>query len=188
MRQKELNILAVYNQASKEEMRAGIGWYADARDEADRLAETYGLTLNQTAGIIAAVSPGLRWENNAETAERIIRKEALTGLGVRWYDGVGKAKRIVRGHNPDVVLKGNKVKAFYACILNPDNALSVCIDGHAYAIWQGTRVTLDDVPSLTDRLYHRIAGDYLAVAKLVKLSPCQLQAITWVAWRRMHNV
>lgn len=188
MRQKELNVLTVYNQATKDEMRAGLGWYFDANDEASRLADEHKLTMLQTAGIIAALSPGLRWENNIEAAERVIEGKALDGLHVRWYDGVRKAKRILKGHNPDVVLNGNKVKAFYACILNPDNEVTCCIDGHAFAIWQGRRVTIDNVPNLTDRLYHRIASSYVEVAKLVKISPCQLQAITWVTWRRIHAV
>lgn len=183
-----LNLLATYHKANAAEICDGQLWYRDRNCEANRLAEENGLTIRQTAGIIAAVSPGLRWEKNVECAERIIRGESLNGLGVRWYNGVRKAERILAGHDPDVVLKGNKVRAFASCIVNPSDSVAVCIDGHAYAIWCGRRIPLDDVPPLNNRLYHRIAGDYVFVAKVLSIRPCQLQAVTWCCWRRLHNV
>jgi hypothetical protein len=186
MTQRQLNILACFHKATESELRAGLAWYADAADESERLARENKVTVKQAAGVIAAVSPGLRWERNVEVAERIIRKRTLKGLGVRWYDGVKKAKRILKGQSTETALKGNKVRAFHACILGSD--LAVCVDGHAYAIWIGRRVTLDDVPTLNDKLYRRIAADYVTVAKTLNVRPCQLQAITWVAWRRLHEV
>ena len=185
---KQNNLMKIFHQATADELTSGMVWYREANEEADRLSVENDLTIRQTSAIIAAVSPGLRWEHNVECAERIIRKEKLDGLGIRWYDGVKKAKRILRGHNPDVVLKGNKVRAFYACILNPSNETSVCVDGHAYAVWRGRRIALDDVPPITDRLYSRIASDYCIVARQLQLSPCQLQAICWCVWRRIHGV
>lgn len=185
---RQQNILRVYHLANADEIQAGLSWYLDANQQAARLAKENGLTIRQCAGVIAAVSPGLKWEKNVEAAERIIKGEPLDGLGVRWYDGVKKAKRIIRGHNPDMVLKGNKVRAFFACILNPKNETTVCIDGHAFAIHAGRRITLDETPTMNDRLYNRIAGDYVIVAKWLGLSPCQLQAVTWVCWRRLQGV
>lgn len=185
---RHTNILRTYHQASADEMQSGMTWYRSANEEADRLSVENNLTVAQTSAIIAAVSPGLRWERNVECAERIIKRESLKGLGVRWYDGVRKAKRVLKGHNPLEVLKGNKVRAFYACIANPSTTIgSVCIDGHAYAIWCGKRITLDDVPPLNDRLYNRIAGDYVEVARQLSIAPCQLQAVTWQTWRRIHE-
>lgn len=185
---KQLNILRVYHQANVDEIRDGLNWYRDANCGADRLAEENGLTIRQTSAMIAATSPGLRWERNVECAERIIRGESLEGLGVRWFDGVRKAQRILRGHNPDVVLKGNKVRAFNSCIADPSLTMAVCVDGHAFSIWQGRRITLDEVPPMTDRLYHRVADDYCRVSFDLAIRPCQLQAITWVAWRRLNGV
>jgi hypothetical protein len=78
------------------------------------------------------------------------------------------------------------VRAFFACISEPATTQAVCIDGHAYSIWAGRRITLDAVPPVSDRLYNRIVGDYVVVAKHLGIRPHQLQAITWVAWRRLH--
>lgn len=198
MTHRQTNILKVYHQATADELSGGLEWYAAAHDEAERLAcrgTTIWLGIRETAAVIAAVSPGLRWERNVVAAERILSggttlygEDELTGLGVRWYDGVAKARAIIDGRNPAYVLKGNKVRAFWHCIWQPDNGLHVCIDGHAYSIWTGERIVLADVPTLDDRLYNRISGDYAAVAKHVGIRPCQLQAITWVTHRRIHEV
>lgn len=178
------NILRVYDQATAEEIRQGLEWYSNASNEAALLHPDQRIA----SAIVAALSPGLRWERNIEAARRVIGREDLAGLGVRWYDGVRKAERILSGENPATVLKGNKVRAFWQCILSPINKLHVCIDGHAYAIWRGKRFTLDEVPQLSDRMYNGIAADYTEAASVAGILPLQMQAITWVVWRRLHNV
>ncbi len=188
MTHRQTNILRVYHKANEEELRNGMEWYHSAHDEAERLASEHSLPVSVVSAIIAAVSPGLRWEKNIEAAERIIRRESLNGLGVRWYGGVRKAEAIRDGQNPSVALKGNKVRAFAECIRTPDTALSVCVDGHAYSIWAGRRIPLDEVPPINDRLYNRISVDYWEVAKHCGVRACQLQACVWVTWRRLHEV
>jgi hypothetical protein len=197
--QRILNILRVYHRASAFEIDAGLRWYFTAHEEAKRLGNrisslpgTIHPILNERtlrgAAIIAAVSPGLRWERNIEAAERIIDGIGLEGLGVRWYDGVKKAQAILSGQPIDEVLKGNKVRSFFANIAKPDNDKAVTIDGHAYAIWSAERKTLDETPGLSDSLYERIASDYRYAAEQVCVLPHQLQAITWTTWRRLHGV
>lgn len=182
--QRQRNITAVLRQASADELYAGKDWYNAAHALAKRLHPN----LRVAAAAIAATSPGLRWERNVECAERLINGKPLTGLGVRWYDGVRKAQRVIKGQSPETALRGNKVRAFFACILDPTNVLHCCIDGHAYAIWAGKRIPLDSTPALNNRLYRKVASDYAVVAKFAGMSPCQLQAITWLTWRRIHNV
>ena len=186
MRQRERNILRVYDQATRDEVRDGLVWYQNAHEDA--IAISFPRSVVVGAGMIAALSPGLRWERNVKAAERLINNQTLEGLGVRWYAGVDKAQAILLGEHPDKVLGGNKVRAFYRCILNPNDGLSVCVDGHAYAIWCGRRITTADTPALTDRMYSRITGDYIAAARTIGMLPMQLQAITWCTWRRLHNV
>jgi len=188
MLQREDNILAVFNQATTDELRQGTQWYTDAHKQGVRLAKTYGISIDAACGIIAAVSPGLRWERNVEVAERIIQRRELDGLGVRWYANVRKARLIRNGQKPENILKGNKVRAFYDNIAQPGRSLCVCIDGHAYAIASGKRISLMDVPPIGRRAYNRLSASYAVVAKHLGLRPCQLQAVVWVVWRRLHNV
>lgn len=184
MRQKQLNILRVYHQATADEIDYGLRWYAIAQEEAVELMPD---SPSVAAGIIAALSPGLRWEFNILAADRIIAGEPLDGLGVRWSRNVMKAKRILAGEAPDTVLRGNKVRAFYDCIVNHEST-SVCIDSHAYSIWYGKRFTTEEVPHLDRRnRYQNIVRDYHIVANEVGVRPMQLQAICWVVWRRLHE-
>ncbi len=178
------HILATYALATADERAAGMGWYHEAHQAADALH----LSPDIGPAVVAALSPGLRWERNIEAAQRVIAREDLNGLGVRWYDGVRKAERIIAGADPRHVLKGNKVRAFYQCIRNPLNRVHVCVDGHAFGIWRGKRITLDAVPELTDTVYRRISGDYVQAAQSIGILPMQLQAITWCAWRRLVGV
>ena len=185
------NILKIYDKATRDDIDEGLTWYSRANAEARCIASN-GTTWHKACAAIAAISPGLRWEKNIEAARRVICKEPLDGLGIRWYDGVRKAERIVNGENPLDVLRGNKVRAFYRCIVNPRDDKSVCIDGHAYSIWAGRRLLTSGtkrdgnvVPNITDKMYESIAKDYREAAELAGILPNQMQAITWVVWRRM---
>lgn len=192
--QRVQNILSIYHRASRLEVDAGLRWYFTAHEEAERIGlplRPYTLKQSTTftgAALIAALSPGLRWERNVEAAERVISGEGLEGLGVRWYDGVRKGQRILAGERAEDVLKGNKVLAFWDNIRNPVDSQAVTIDGHAYAIWSAERITLDDIPPISDKLYLRIQADYVEAANVVGIRPHQLQAITWTAWRRLSGI
>lgn len=188
MTKKQLNVLRVYHEATKEELHEGMNWYADVHQEAERLADTYRVTLKHAAGIIAALSPRMRWGRNIDEAEQILLcdgdEHASLIVGSALGDNVRKACSIARGDSPEVVLQGNKVRAFYQCIVEPESPLTVCVDVHAYSIWLGRP---EPGPTLSDRLYARVASDYVAVARSLSLVPCQLQAITWTRWRRTHT-
>ena len=91
------------------------------------------------------------------------------------------------------ILKGLKTIEFFNCITNP--ALDdVCIDGHAYSVWLGERVTLKDVPNLSGKIRHTIKQDYRDATTFINeeldehYSPADIQAITWVTHKRIHNV
>lgn len=196
MTRGQRNILKVYQKANAEQIRAGLSWYSDAHKEAGRLSEipqamAFNNSLVSAAGIISAVSPGLQWEKNIEAAERIIRGESLDGIGQRYKAHRDKAERIRDGSNPEKEFAGRdrpKTRAFWKLLCNPADPFMVCVDGHGYAIWSGVRVTLDKTPHVRDRLYQHIAGDYIVVAKMIGILPCQLQAITWVTWRHIWDV
>lgn len=175
-------ILRVYQQALPDEIEQGKCWYHIAHNAAKSL----GVSVECGAGVIAALSPGLKWEVNVEAARRVIQGESLKGLGVRWKDAINKAQKIANGANPLDVLRGNKVRAFYQCILNPDTCCHVCVDGHAYSIWKGKRIPTDQTPQIGNPLYRKISNAYVKAANALSLKPHELQAITWLVWRRLY--
>lgn len=178
------NILKIYRQATADELRAGAEWYLNAHNA----ARTLHADVSLACGVIAALSPGLKWEVNVEAARRVIAGESLKGLGVRWTRNADKARAIAAGKPALDVLKGRKVRAFYACMLNPTNADCVCVDGHAYAIWANQRVPTDATPNIGAPLYRQISAHYVRAAKRLGLQAHQIQAITWVVWRRLVGV
>jgi hypothetical protein len=188
------NIVAVFFQANEAERCEGLGWYDRAQQVARRIAETNDeICFRAVAGVIAALSPNNRWERNVTDAEALIKVFTHGGdcdaLKVSTF-GKNKAKAIaiLKGADPLDVLGGNKVRAFYQCILGYD---AVCVDGHAYSIWLGQRIPTSKTPSISDKLYVKIAEDYRLATSLINTItgdsylPYQIQAITWVAWRNL---
>ena len=100
--------------------------------------------------------------------------------------GKQKAVSIVSANaNPEQianVLAGPKVREFFNCILLRND---VCIDGHAYSIWHGDRIPLAKTPSISKNLRTAIKTDYLIAATRLDVAPSELQATTWVTWRRL---
>jgi hypothetical protein len=188
------NIIAVYFLAYGHEVEEGTKWYQRASDLANRLADKYDCGYHEACGVIAALSPSNRWERNCIDAENLIRVYMAGGdvdaLKVATYGrNKQKAIAILNGADIELTLSGPKVTAFYRCIAGFDD--SVCIDGHAYNIWMGRRVALDDVPSIGKRLRESIIRDYIDATVRInsitgqELKAHEVQAITWVAWRRM---
>lgn len=188
------SILAVFFQASEAERHEGLSWYSRAQQVARRIADSNDDICHRTvAGVIAALSPNNRWERNVTDAESLVKVFTCGGdcdaLKVSTFGkNKDKAIAILKGADPLDVLGGNKVRAFYQCILNED---AVCVDGHAYSVWLGQRVPTTKTPSISDKLYDKIASDYrLATEEINRITgdfywPCQIQAITWVAWRNL---
>ena len=189
------NILAVFFNATDLETINGADWYPTANHAALIMAERYSVTLETAAGVIAALSPNNRWERNLTDADSMIRAYSIGGHNAADSIKVGtynankiKALAILSGDDCLQILGGLKVRAFYDCIIGGD---SVCIDGHAYAIWQGCYIPTTKTPKITPKIYDLIVADYRQATRVINLilkadySAAQIQAITWIAWRRM---
>ena len=195
------NILAVYDLATTGERREGMEWYNRANRVAADIASEHGISLETAAGVIAALSPNNRWERNIVDAENVIRAFSIGGseeaenVKVCTYGKMRtKAIQILEASSiADYVsiLNGRKITAFYECIIGRIDA--VCIDGHAYSIWFGDRLTMKQVPNIGKRLYAEIVSDYVEAARILSengtsVTAFEVQAITWCAWRRLHGV
>jgi len=196
------NISGMLQLASQADILAGIEWYARALRFARMLVQAYdGLTLGQAVGVIAALSPNNKWTRNCTDAEAMIKAwhmgaDPLSVKVCTFNPNKAKAAAILALTADDLltdtiaeILKGRKVVAFYRSIMGDPDA--VCVDGHAYAVWIGERIPTTQTPSLGVKLYADIARAYQLVAKRsfnlcgVTLSPTQVQAVTWVTYRRL---
>jgi hypothetical protein len=198
MSTKNVNrIKAVYDLATPHEITIGRAWYPQAYETARIMASDYGLCVQTVVGVIAALSPRNRWERNLLDSENLIEaycvdRDAAAAVKVCTF-GKNKAKAIkILDLDQDPftdaimdVLSGPKLREFAASILGLD---SVCIDGHAFCIWNGARTSLKDVPSIGVRLRAEIISDYRKAAAKLGLTPTECQAVTWCAWRRIQGV
>lgn len=189
------SILAVFFSATDIEVVEGARWYETAQNAAATIATRYKVSADTVAGVIAALSPSNRWERNLRDADSLIGAHTLGGysdaLEVKastYGSNKRKALVILEGAAPLEALGGLKVRAFYSCIIGGDD---VCIDGHAYAIWRGERISTRSTPKISAKLYAAIAADYARAAATINsvlgttYRPYQVQAITWLVWRRM---
>ena len=193
------SITAVFNLASQADKNQGLNWYARALTFAVQLSDIYDIETATIVGVIAALSPRNRWERNMQDAESMVKVYAAGGdysdlvkLKVCTFStGKQKAATILTDKVSDrdallAILKGPKLCEFFNCILGDVD--DVCIDGHAYSIWVGDRITLANVPSIGKKLRQTIKADYQQAAKNLGLKSHELQAITWVCWKRIHGV
>ena len=196
MNPNQKHIQAVLDLSSAADVAEGLAWYRTANTAAIELSDRYGIDVTTACGVIAALSPRNKWTRNLIDAENLINvyvtagADACNEVKVCTF-GKNKAKAIsILASIPtlDVVesiLSGPKLKEFFRCIIGQDD---VCIDGHAYSIWFGDRITLNKVPSIGVKLRRQIKWDYLFVAEKNNLTGYELQAITWVTHRRLHSV
>ena len=197
-------IVAKFTLATSQEVQLGCDWYPSALKIAARIGETYGLPAETVAGVIAALSPNNRWERNIIDAENIIKcwaaggtRSDLLAVKVCTYGKMKeKAVDILTtpiGVNIRETLKGKKIVEFFNCITNP-LLNDVCIDGHAYSVWFGQRLTMKQVPPIGKKLRQQIKTDYVDATAFINdeldedFTPADIQAITWVTHKRIHNV
>jgi hypothetical protein len=194
------NIAGMLQLASQTDIQAGIEWYDRAHKLGVRFIHAYeGLSLGQAVGVIAALSPNNKWERNCIDAEAMIKAwhygaDPNTVKVCTFNKNKAKAAAILTLDDPSsvniaAILNGRKVVAFFKSIMGDKEA--VCVDGHAYAIWLGERIPTTQTPSIGVALYADIARAYQLVAKRsydlcgITLSATQVQAVTWVTYRRL---
>lgn len=178
------NITAVFRGADDRHVNTGLAWYATAHTVAQRVALATGHSTEIAVGVIAATSPRMGWGPNVRLAHRILS----TGDTSQGYlkNGLASARRILDGADPLEVLRSRKVSNFYRAIISR-GADGIVIDRHALDIAHNQRVE-GDRPSPTERQYDAIAEYYRRAADALArdgwaISPAQVQAVTWLAWR-----
>lgn len=186
------NVLAVHDNAFPHHVEFGMTWYDIAHNEARALG---GKRYMRAAGVIAALSPMNHWTNNIAKARMlyandgnvIIAADGSNGYGLS--KNVAKAVRIYRGEDAFDVLGGDKVRAFWQTIVDPRADTIPVIDRHAFDITIGEQTSEKRRGALSRKNYYAaFAGAYRIAAKARGISPSQIQAITWVAWREACGI
>jgi DNA-binding protein len=194
------HIVSRFMDATTLEVAQGKQWYSNAYEVCHRISIAYSVNTELVAAVVAALSPNNKWERNIKDAENVIAAymlgdvaDALNVKVCTYGRNLAKAVDILNScHNRyEELLKGPKIIEFYHCIIGEQD---VCIDGHAYSVWFGERLTMKQVPNIGKILRQRIKEDYIAATEFInansdeQFTPAEVQATTWVAHKRIHNV
>lgn len=216
-------VMKVFRSSTVAERSNGREWYRRARTLAEDLVTLYGTNfagvelykdaVERAAAVIAVLSPRLAWTKNVELAHKVyadmaqirsltagdneMLREMVTNA-VASFPGLktngSKAYALLLGTDPEDVVSGPKVTAFWRTITNPFDPRAVVVDRHALDVAMGK--VLDDrqrgiilgrkgaYDALSD-LYRR-AAKQLTKETGAEWTPAEVQATTWVVWRRNH--
>jgi len=194
------NIESIYNQSNESEKHSGSVWYDSASKQALEISKDTGIDYGKIVYCIAALSPRNKWERNMCDVRNLA--SALSAEVSCGTFNANKQKALCCLLSTDfefkrdietLAIKGYKVKSFARLIYNPSDYYSVCIDTHAIGIAHCHRYLVDDNHLLcgifgNKARYDSIAQAYRELAYSLCILPHQLQAITWLAWKRIHKV
>jgi hypothetical protein len=173
------NILKMWHGSAQDDRH---DWYNEANLWCEDNSKGY--TLAQAAGVVAALSPVKKWDQNLVCAEDMIGTDDCGHMGV-FKD---KARRILRSDGTDEaildILNGRKISSFYLNIRYPDKANNVTIDRHALSIALGHKITDKEYQGMTAKQYAFFVECYTIAAAKVDISPVLMQSTTWVYYRR----
>lgn len=180
VRSIQRRLLRILSSADETQLEMGRSWYPTARQFAATLhAEYPQYSYEQVAGVIAVISPQLRWSTNQARARDYINLHAI-GVGAKdWtpklFQGrnMRKAEAVLDGDLTAIV--GPKVTAFYANLLGDEDQITID-RWHTFAA-----IGVNRVPSVRQRRVIQQAT--LRVAKKMGLTPAALQACVWVVVR-----
>ena len=194
------NIIKIYKLATPEEKRDGIVWYANAYSDCNRIALDLSVPVHIAAGGVSALSPNNKWDRNVANARDLIagflNGDGVDDIKVSTYNTMKRKAWSILEQMPDHegvidILNGQKIVSFYRNIMGDDTCT---VDGHAKNIYYGERHGLaDDKTNVGKKEYKTISDAYVKAGKRVRvngrsLKAFEIQAITWVVWRRVHNI
>jgi hypothetical protein len=195
------NILEIYKQSSDNEIIEGKQWYKQANELSKLMAVKYNLTVIQTSGIIAALSPGTNWNQNIIDANNLcsllnVGKDIHAIVCTTYNQNKLKASYLYHNRNLtknevfQILLgrskKVNKTSSFFLNILSPESDDICTIDRHAYRINLGITESID-VP-LTEKRYLCMNKAYKQASNQLNISSIELQAIVWLTFKRLNNI
>ena len=193
------NILTIFNLATPEEIEHGITWYATAHCECLSISEDLDIPLNVVVGVVAALSPNNKWDRNIVNARDLctayVDGASMESVKVSTYGKMKEKAWSILESMPSYdetvkILNGQKIVCFFQNIMGENTCT---VDGHAYNIYHASRQSLTGSISIGKIEYHLIQDAYRSAGNSVQvhgreLMAYEMQAITWVTWRRIHNI
>jgi hypothetical protein len=186
------NIEKYFSLANDTEVKNGLSWYSNSHNCISEIADKYGIEHEIAYAVTSALSPRCIWETNLKDLEKVLEwhtsfsKKSYLPIVTTYVHNLKKAINTLQSKNTNV-FKTCKTFNFFNNLLNPESGDYVTIDGHSINIYYG-KTGMVKHKHFTKKYYNRIAMAYRKVAKKYNILPCQMQAITWLAFKRIHNI
>ena len=190
-----VNITKIFKQCDMADLYHGNTWYDAAKTECQSIADRYELPLRIVTGVVSGLSPTNKWSQNLKDADNMCRIFTDGGYvddckPCTYKTMRDKAWSILQSmpHTDDdvaFILRGPKITDFFYCIMGHDTCV---IDGHAWCIANNDRRTMQEVPNIGKKSRIELQKAYVKAGKKHGVTAYQMQAITWLAWRRIHGV
>jgi hypothetical protein len=173
-------IVKTYALADDDQRAEGADWYGDASSLVDVLADVSGMTREQTAAMIAHLSPRCSWSRNVGAAWSLVT-QGHAGGGILPANA-RRARVAMTSTDPLATLHGPKTSAFAANILGDRTRVTV-------DVW-ATRTALGTFDKRTTEITLRRVGVYDAIQHAFRLAaarlgvdPVTVQATVWIVER-----
>jgi len=190
------NIIAIYKLAKPSEIKHDLTWYVNANSDCKEIAEKLELPLHIVIGVVSALSPNNKWERNVINAEDLctafINGQDMDSIKVSTYHKMKEKAWSILETMPTYdetieILNGKKIVSFFRNISGDET--DITIDGHARNIYYNDKQGLTTPnTNIKKNEYKDIQKAYLRASKKLGIKAYELQAITWVAWRRIHGI
>ena len=190
------NIIAIYKLAKPSEIKHGLTWYVNANSDCKEIAEKLELPLHIVIGVVSALSPNNKWERNVINAEDLctafINGQDMDSIKVSTYHKMKEKAWSILETMPSYdetieILNGKKIVSFFRNISGDET--DITIDGHARNIYYNDKQGLTTPnTNIKKNEYKDIQKAYARASKKLGIKAYELQAITWVAWRRIHGI
>ena len=158
-----------------------------------QMAELYDADFERTVAAFAALSPNNDYLGNLRSLATVLdanrRHIPPERVTVSTYGHCrDRAMKYLSGEAVFLdTVKGQKIRAFYRNIVDPQDPEPVTIDGHMVAAWMGQELTMKEA-IIRPRQYEHVADGVRRLAKLTGQIGNQLQATVWFVRKRVLKV
>ena len=162
-----MNATKLYKTAPDSLRADGASWYRETGAWCYRLGRRYHVPRKTVAAIVAVLSQRKRWRENRLETVRALRGHKPKALGTV----ADKVQRLLAGEDPRVIVRGQKIRAFWRAILGDRDA--VVLD-----VWM-LRAYGQGKKALTELQYRNLADRLRRDARRVGAAPVEFQAVVW---------
>ncbi|QDP52439.1 MAG: hypothetical protein Unbinned96contig1001_56 [Prokaryotic dsDNA virus sp.] len=187
IRQQVNSVNKWLDMATKHDIKAGMEWYSEAQQLCATLAKQYDVSLFQVAQVVSVLSPQKKWETNKLETIALFN-EVFNGVkpSFKYFASKKMLKECKAIINGTFTIPYNRTKTYsFADNISNKESEEVTVDRHAL------RVAYDDKTASIDKVsvvqYREVREVYKIVANQHGLKPYQVQAITWVVYKRVVN-